>query len=98
MVIFMDDVNNFSTVKEIIEYVKPLTQQYRQFPSKKKEIINKLRPIFGSDSDKWGLVIEYNRFVTSFHDSLGKKRRLALKKLLLELDNSHYKDVDFDVE
>lgn len=98
MVIIMPDVNNFSTVKEITEYVKPLTQQYRQYPSKKSEIVNKLEPIFGSSSDKWGLVIEYNKFVTSFHDSLGKKRRLALKKLLLELDYAHYKDVDFDVE
>lgn len=98
MVNIMHSISSFSTVKEITEYVKPLTQQYRQYPSKKDEILNKLEPIFGNNSDKWGLVIEYNKFVTSFHDSLGKKRRLALKKLLLELDYSHYKDVDFDVE
>lgn len=94
----MPNINNFSTVKEITEYVKPLTQQYRQYPSRKSEIVEKLEPIFGHDSVKWGVVIEYNKLVTSFHDSLGKKRRIALKKLLMELDYSHYKDVDFDVE
>lgn len=94
----MNDNNSFSTVKEIVAYVKPLTQKFRQYPSKKSEIVCMLEPIFGSESNAWGVVIEYNKFVTSFHDALGKKGRIALKKLLYELDYSHYKEVEFDVD
>lgn len=90
--------NDITTIKQIIKYVKPLTSEFRQYPARKEQIIKKLQPIFGKDSDKWALVIEYNKFVTSFHNSLGKKGRVALKKLLIELDYEHYKDVDFDVD
>lgn len=88
----------FSTIKDITAYVKPLTQEYRKYPSRKDTIISKLQTVFSSDSNVWGRIIEYNKFVASFHDALGKKGRIALKKLLFELDYDHYKDVDFDVD
>ncbi len=91
-------MDTFSTIKEIIDYVKPRTEQFKQYPSKKSKIIEELRPIFQEDATPWGLVIEYNKFVPSFRDALGKKRRVALKKLLYELDYNHYKDVDFDID
>lgn len=89
---------SFNTIKDVIAYVKPLTQEYRQYPSRKDEIIEKLRAVFQDDAGVWGRVIEYNKFVTSFHDALGKKGRIALKKLLYDLDYSHYKNVDFDID
>lgn len=88
----------FTNIKDIVAYVKPLTQKYRRFPSQKQEIIEQLKPIFQKDAEAWGLVIEYNKFVASFHDALGKRGRNALKKLLYELDYEHYKEVDFDVD
>jgi len=99
----MDDSDvdkvEFSTMKEIIAFVKPLMQCYRQFPSKKDEVVGNLRPIFSAEANEvWGLVIEYNKFTASFHSALGKKGRRSLKKILYELDYDHYKDVDFDID
>ena len=88
----------FKKIGDVIEYVKPLIEQYAKYPSKKNDIVEQLKPVFEANSQDWGLVIQFNKFVPYFHDSLGKKRRRALKKLLYEIDYNHYKDIDFDID
>ncbi len=89
---------DLTTVNGIVSYVKPLVAQYVQFPSKKSEVVDKLRLVFDINSLVWPRVIQLNKLTATFHDKLGKKGRFALRKLLLELDRNHYKDVDFDID
>lgn len=92
------DLSKASTAKEIIIYVIPVIDDYRKYQSHKNLAIEKLRPIFSRDSDKWKLVIDGGSFIATFKKDLGKKRRRYLKKLLLAIDGDMYKDIDFDLE
>lgn len=89
---------SFRTVKDVLDYVKPILDCYKRFPSRKQNCIQQLRIVFDESSTAWGIVIAYNSLVSSFHSGLGKNRRRALKKLLLEIDKDHYQDVDFDCD
>ena len=90
------DFSMMITIPPIINYVKPLTKEYRKYPLRKSEIVDKLRPVFSADSDVWGVVIDLNEFKVTFRGALGKKNMSALKSLLYELDYDHYKNIDFD--
>ncbi len=87
--------NAFNTVAKIADYTKKQVDIYRQFPSKKQEVVKSLSDIF-MDVNCWGKVISENEFSSAFKQKLGKGRMVALKKLLKNLDNEHYSQVNFN--
>lgn len=91
-------VEEFKTIKDIINYVKPLIDQYRQFPSKKNEIQDKLEIIYNTKSEYLSISVKDGRFAETFFRDMGKGRMKALKKLLLGIDIIYYSQIDFREE
>ena len=92
------DFTTFTTIPQIIAYVKPLVLEYRKYPSKKADIVDKLQPIFSAEAEVWSVIIDLNVFKTTFREGLGKRSMSALKKLLYELDYEHYKNIEFGID
>ena len=102
-------MHDFGTVEKIVEYVKPLIDEYIKFPKKKDEIRTSLRLVFFTDLNVWPTIIKENKFVEAFKKPMGKNRRKTLKKFLCGfngidsdssdgIDSDFYKKVDFDID
>ncbi|MDR1157101.1 MAG: hypothetical protein LBK75_02165 [Oscillospiraceae bacterium] len=85
----------FSTVEEIVKFVKPLVEDYRHFDSHKNINAAKLRPLFEIDAEPWKRVVDSGKFKITFSKALGKKSMKALKKLLYVVDEEHYQTIKF---
>jgi len=86
------------TVKEIAQYTKDKVQIYRQYQSKKEEIVEDLALIFSEEANGWKVVIDMGKFRDGFTRVLGVRGMRALKKLLYELDKTKYQEIDFEVD
>lgn len=89
---------SFKTVQEVLDYVKPIIDDYRKYQSHKEQAVNNLNCVFSSESEAWKIVIDGGEFVVTFKKGLGKTRRKYLKKLLYSIDYDWYKTIDFDLE
>ncbi len=90
-----NDATAIRTVEHVLEIVKPQITLYRKFPSKKNDVVEVLRPLFEMDSEIWPIVIDMGNFKESFKKKMGKKGMGALKKILLVIDEAHYKEINF---
>lgn len=86
------------TVEDIVKYVKPRIDLYRQYSSKKEIVADELRVIFELDSEPLFIVVKDGHFVASFVQQMGKGRMKALKKLLYVIDQDYYKEIRFASE
>jgi len=91
------NITDLNTVEKIAQYTKGRVQTYRQYQSKKLEIIEDLKFLFASEAEGWKVVIDMGKFRNGFTRVLGINRMKALKKLLYELDNKMYQEIDFGV-
>lgn len=91
----MSNENKLDTVASISDYTKRWVDIYRQFPSRKSEVVEKLEVVFMED-DCWGKVIKENRFSAAFRQKMGRGRMQALNKLLNGMDKEHYSQVSFE--
>ena len=89
---------DFNTVKTIAQYTKDKVQVYRQYQSRKKEVIEELAPLFNEEAEGWKVVIDMGKFRNGFTRVLGVRGMKALKKLLYELDKTKYQEIDFEVD
>lgn len=87
-----------STIEDVIKYVQPCIENFRRFPSKKDENIEKLRLVFDVNSDYLDIVVKDGRFAETFYKKMGKGRMRALKKLLYAMNNNYYAQIDFKEE
>jgi len=87
-----------SSVSEVANRVKEILRVYREYPPKKQQVIEMLRPIFSANSEARRVVTDGNRFRASFVKRLGKSNMLVLRRLLLLLDKDYYESIDFSVE
>lgn len=92
------DYSELDTVEKVATFVKTQVDYFRRFPTKKPEVIAKLKPIFTIESECWPIVIDAGKFRVTFYRKLGKRGMLNLRKLLLAIDSDHYKDIDFEIE
>ena len=83
------------TVAKIAQYTKIKVTIYRQYPSKKKEIVEELVPLFSEEAEGWKIVIDMGKFRNGFTRVLGVRGMKALMKLLYELDKTKYQEIDF---
>lgn len=86
---------SFRTVADILNYVMPRVNKFRQFPSYKDSIIEELRVIFETSSPFLEIVVKDGTFSTLFATKMGKGRMKALYKLLISIDKDYYKTIDF---
>lgn len=86
---------NFEKVKDVVEYVKPKVDYYRQFTSKKEIVIDELKIVFSTDSPFLHIVVKDGKFAETFFKEMGKGRMKALKKLLYELEYDYYRQINF---
>lgn len=84
-----------SKVGSVLEYTLPLIDSYRRYPSKKAEVLEKLKTVFSANSPSFGAVVKDGQFAETFQRKMGKGRMRALKKLLYILDKNYYQQIDF---
>lgn len=85
----------FRTVADIISYVMPRVNRFRQFPSCKDVIVEELKIVFETTSPFLELVVKDGTFSALFLAKMGKGRMRALYKLLINIDRDYYKIIDF---
>lgn len=86
---------DFRTVADILNYVMPRVNKFRQFPSYKDSTVDELRVIFETSSPFLEIVVKDGTFSTLFATKMGKGRMRALYKLLISIDKDYYKTIDF---
>lgn len=92
--IYTEFYSELNTVEKIAKYTKQQVDIFRSFQSKKREVVDKLRPIFAVESEGWKVVVDMGRFRKGFTRVLGVKGMKALKKLLYEIDDM-YREITF---
>ncbi len=85
-------------VKSITEYVLPVVNSFRQFPSTESEAVEKLGVIFDINSAFLPIVVKDGKFAESFRRKMGRGRMKALKKLLNSVNENYYETIDFGVD
>ena len=94
----MIDYKELNTVEKIARFTKLHVTTYRNYPSKKAEVVKILAPVFAEEAEGWKIVLDMGKFRNGFTRVLGVKGMRALKKLLYTLDDTKYKSVDFGVD
>lgn len=72
-----------STIEDVIKYVQPCIENFRRFPSKKDENIEKLRLVLDVNSDYLDIVVKDGRFAETFYKKNGERKNACFKKIAL---------------
>jgi len=88
---------NLETATGISLYVKYYIDEYRDDPSKKTIVLEKLRIVFSKESEYKKKVLAVNDFVAIFREKVRKKRLEYLKMFLMEIDPARYGEVNFSL-
>ena len=92
------NLQEVDTVAKVAKYTKQKCLIYRQYPSRKESVVAELAPLFSEEAEGWKLVVDMGRFRNGFTRILGVNGMKALKRLLLDLDQRKYQEIDFGVD
>jgi hypothetical protein len=92
------NLGDLDTVEKIAQYTKDKVRIYRQYQSKKKNVVEELALLFAEEAEGWKVVVDMGKFRNGFTRVLGVRGMKAHKKLLYELDQTKYQEIDFEVD